>query len=112
MQANGPCSQDPDLWYPEMPRGRPNPAVLEKVASKIVLAIEICERCPFRWPCQKQGMEEDNLPWGIWGGKMAGERLMESGHKLEDFSQESDERKAIELTVRITPYVRWQSATL
>ena len=112
MQGQGPCKTEPDLWFPEMPRGRPNPSVIRKVAKQVILALEVCESCPFRYPCGDEGMKPENLPFGIWGGKMAGERLVEKGHQMQDFPRESDERKAIEFTIRMTPLVRWQDASL
>lgn len=112
MQGQGPCKVEPELWFPEIPRGRPHPAVIHKVVERVILALEVCERCPFKYPCGDEGMKEDNLPFGIWGGKMAGERLVESGKQLQDFPKESDERRAIEFTIRMTPLVRWQDARL
>ena len=112
MAKRKPCEADPDLFSPEMPIGRPHISAIKKVAEQIVWAIEICETCPFRSPCGEEGMKEENLTFGIWGGKMAGERLVEKGHQMHDFPQESDERKAIEFTIRMTPLVRWQSAEL
>lgn len=112
MQGQGLCRHNPNKWFPEIPRGRPHQSIVDRIAIDVRFALEICEWCPFKYICGEEGMKRENLPYGIWGGKMAGERLIEAGHQLQDFSQESEERKAIEFTIRMTPLVRWQSANL
>lgn len=112
MQGQGPCQYDPDLWFPEMPHGRPHPPTIGRIAEGVRVALEICETCPFKYPCGEEGMRAENLPYGIWGGKMAGERLIEKGHQMSDFSESSEERRAIVFTIRMTPLVRWQDAHL
>lgn len=112
MQGLGPCKVNPDLWFPEMPQGRPSISIIAKVAENVSLAISLCEVCPARWQCAEEGMKEENLPYGIWGGTMAGERLVATGYKLQDFPKDSDEYKAIKFTVLMTPLVRWQDANL
>lgn len=101
---------DPDLWFPEMaqgPVGLPTSPKILLLAERIKRALDICDACPVKPTCKLNGMREENLAYGIWGGEMAGERLAYSGAMLSDFSHESEEAKAIRLTVRMYPFVRW-----
>lgn len=107
MNGRGPCQIDPELWFTEMPQGRPSVSITAKVAKEVSLALSICNDCPAKWRCEEEGMKPDNLPYGIWGGRMAGERLIEAGYLLQDFAKDSDEWRAIDFTVRMTPWVRW-----
>ena len=79
MKGRGPCQINPDLWYPEMPRGKPTTESVMAVANNVRLALDICGTCPAKWKCEEEGMKPENLAFGIWGGTMAGERLVESG---------------------------------
>lgn len=77
----GSCSThpNPDLWFPEQPQGRPSNAKRKLLANKVMLAIAICEGCPVKEACLAEGMKPENLEHGIWGGLMAGERILLSG---------------------------------
>ena len=72
---------NPDLWYPEQPQGRPSNAKRKQLAEQVMLALAICQECPVRQQCLDEGMRPENLDYGIWGGLMAGERIVLSGVK-------------------------------
>ena len=105
--GKGPCKVNPDLWYTELPQGKPTINTVSATAEKVKLAISICNDCPAKWKCEEEGMKPENLLHGIWGGMMAGERLIESGAKMQDYSKDSDEWKAITFALRMIPWVRW-----
>lgn len=47
-----------------------------KVINDALVAMAICQECPIRTLCLEQGMREENIEHGIWGGMLAGERIM------------------------------------
>ena len=106
-KGKGPCQIDPDLWYTEMPRGKPTIAIVSATAEKVKKAISICDTCPVRLQCNVEGMRPENLTYGIWAGKMAGERLVEAGYQMQDFAKDSDEWEAMNFMIRMIPWVRW-----
>lgn len=75
--------KDPDLWYSEgvdkHTRGGPTKAQVEVQMKRSYEALKICSGCPNKEPCYDEGMRKENLDWGIWGGTMAGERLLTAG---------------------------------
>lgn len=79
--ARGRCAShpNPDLWFPEQPAGRPTMAKRKIVASKVMLAISICNDCPIKAECLAEGMSSENIEHGIWGGMLAGERILAAG---------------------------------
>ena len=70
---------NPDLWFPEQPQGRPSNAKRKALANRVMLAIAICEGCPVKQACLDEGMKLENIEHGIWGGLMAGERILLAG---------------------------------
>lgn len=73
---------NPDMWF----RGIPNPnstskETMAKVDAELLEAISICNLCPVQRECLKVGLHIDNEHHGIWGGKLAGERLEMNGRK-------------------------------
>jgi hypothetical protein len=69
---------DPDLWHYSNSEYK-DEQQLEVLRS--IEAIEICNQCPVKDLCLKQGMEDTNLDQSegngtIWGGKLQSERLM------------------------------------
>ena len=83
-QIQGLCtgSSDPDLWFSDTPpqlEGRrgyvPEPQKREMVARTIV-ALSICAICPSKQACLEEGMKPQNIDFGVWGGTLPGERLM------------------------------------
>jgi len=83
--VDGLCSThpDPDIWFSEESETidgvRPTEEDREINIVKSMLAIAICKQCPSQKACLEEGMQPDNLDWGIWGGKMPGERLQLAG---------------------------------
>lgn len=69
--------KDPDLWYPEgePSAGRPTRAEHQRKVERALTAIAICQSCPVRTDCLTEGMKEENIEYGIWGGLLAGERI-------------------------------------
>lgn len=90
---NGNCRGDenPDFWFPEVPHGKVTEEKVKRVASQIQYALKLCATCPVKQDCLREGMKMEkmpsgklgwgNLPFGIWGGKMAAERLAMAGIK-------------------------------
>lgn len=93
MKLHGNCTGDknPDYWFPELPHGRITTEKVQRVASQINYALKLCASCPIKDECLSEGMQTEdmpsgkvgwgNLPFGIWGGKMAAERLAMAGIK-------------------------------
>lgn len=89
----GNCTGDknPDWWFPEVPTGRNTDEKIKRVASQINYALQLCASCPVKEACLAEGMKTEkmpsgktgwgNLPFGIWGGTMAAERLIRAGVK-------------------------------
>lgn len=79
------CTQhpDPDIWYAEgldgEGRGGNLQLRMQVNMTKAHEALSICAQCPSKNTCAEEGMREENLHWGIWGGTMAGERLLKAG---------------------------------
>lgn len=71
---------DPDLWFSEEVedlgrRGGPTNAQKQVNIDRTILALKICSKCEVKDVCLEEGMRKENLDFGIWGGKMSGERL-------------------------------------
>ncbi len=105
----GSCSTDdnPDNWFPENFQGRPSQAKKMKLVEEVKHAISICESCPSKDRCLAEGMKEDNLAYGIWGGKLAGQRLSSLGYVRENFQPNSDEGNAMDFSMRMEPWLEW-----
>lgn len=98
----GNCTKyDPDLWFQEMPKGHVSQRTMRDLSSNIKMAIQICDTCPIKAQCLEEGMKEENIPYGIWGGLMAGERLTSVGKTKDDYSVYSEEWKAFRLLERL-----------
>jgi hypothetical protein len=99
LQGNCTGSPTPDDWYPELGSGAHSAKRVAKFKAKVQATIELCNTCPIRAECLEQGMRKENLPFGIWGGKLAGQRLAMAGYTKEDFlSLYSEEGRAFRLT--------------
>lgn len=76
----GLCSThpNPDMWFPEEQesRGRPSRAAHLRMVENAVKAMAICNHCPVRAQCLTEGMREENIEHGIWGGMLAGDRII------------------------------------
>ena len=79
--SKGTCAShpSPDLWFPEQPQGRPSNAKRKALANRVMLAIAICDGCPIKQACLDEGMKMENIEHGIWGGMMAGDRILKAG---------------------------------
>lgn len=71
---------DPDLWFSEEVedlgrRGGPTNAQKQINIDRTTLALKICSKCEVKDICLAEGMRRENLDYGVWGGKMSGERL-------------------------------------
>jgi hypothetical protein len=82
LSKNGLCrnSGDPDLWFSdevEQDRsGRPSLKESEMLIARTIQALKICDMCSVKDLCLEEGMRKDNLEHGVWGGVMAGERML------------------------------------
>lgn len=101
----GSCSNSdtPDMWHPEIPRGGLGAKTSQELLSSMKAAIKICNSCPVQRECLNEGMKDENLPWGIWGGKLAGERIIASG---KSYNKGSDEGLAMRSYRILGPLLR------
>lgn len=83
----GNCYGDdnPDAWFPEPSRGGPSQAKMRALGLETSRAIILCKACPKQEACLEEGMKPKNLPYGIWGGRLAGERLLLADAKGIDY---------------------------
>jgi hypothetical protein len=92
-------SKTPNDWYPETGSGQMSHRRLTELRSSVAYVIDLCNSCPVKDSCLEQGMRKENLPYGIWGGKLAGQRLAMAGYTKDDFlSVYSEEGRAFKLT--------------
>ena len=86
-QALGNCYGDdnPDAWFPELPQGRQTPAKITSLALETSRAIILCNACHKKEECLEEGMKPKNLSYGIWGGRLAGERMLLADAKGIDY---------------------------
>lgn len=91
---NGLCtkSANPDAWFPDVPKGAPTPRKLIPLGKAVSEAIALCNSCPAQDDCLDEGMKPENLAFGIWGGILAGERVIMTGRR---FTKLSDEGRAL-----------------
>lgn len=77
-QVLGNCYGDdnPDAWFPEAPRGAKSEKKMQALGLSVSRAIILCNSCPRQVECFDEGMQPKNLSYGIWGGRLAGERLL------------------------------------
>ena len=89
-QVLGNCYGDdnPDAWFPEVKRGAPAPVKLRTLANEMSRAIGLCNTCPRQDACLEEGMEPKNLPYGIWGGRLAGQRILMADERGIDYMVE------------------------
>lgn len=101
----GNCYGDsnPDAWFPDVPRGMHTESNTAKLAAETRRALALCDSCPKKAECLKAGMEHENLGFGIWGGMLAGERVMLSG---KTFTKLSDQGRALISYRVLSPLVR------
>lgn len=91
LQLQGLCtgSSDPDLWFSDsvdrsVSKGRPLGKELKaKMVARSVAALSICAICPIKEACLAEGMKQQNIDYGIWGGTLPGERLLMAGRSAK-----------------------------
>ena len=105
----GNCTNDPnaDYWFPENENGRPSMARRMELVQSITYAIEQCNTCPVKERCLEEGMKLENLPHGIWGGLLAGERIATLNRTRENYGPQSDMGRAMDFADKMIPLVRW-----
>lgn len=104
----GNCSNhpDPDLWQPEPEQtGRPTSRMMGRLTERVLIAKTICSTCPSKDRCLDIGNQPDDLAYGIWGGKMAGERILDLGYKRDELARQSELGKAIDFYERLKPHI-------
>lgn len=82
MQGICTTHPNPDLWFEdsgdlfEKRLGSTSPnKKFEARRANMLIAMELCTKCPIRTNCLSEGMKEENLDYGIWGGLLPGERI-------------------------------------
>lgn len=105
--ALGNCYGDdnPDAWFPEPPQGAQTPAKMSRLGLETSRAIILCNACPKKEECLEEGMKPKNLSYGIWGGRLSGERIlladargieyMVNGRTNGEFIQTGDAEKRV-----------------
>ena len=77
---------EPDLWFSDtltqLGAGRPSKSVMTGMLDNTIRAIKICHNCPVKRECLVEGMKEENLEHGVWGGVTSGERIVAAGLPL------------------------------
>ena len=81
-QISGACTghDDPDLWFSDTTDARgsgklPN-SVSQEMINRSLMALAICNNCPIQERCLQEGLKDENIDNGIWGGKLSGERIL------------------------------------
>lgn len=92
IKGNCTGDENPDAWFPEPPQGRPSDADMIALASETRRAIAECYACPNQAECLDEGMLPKNLSYGIWGGRLAGERLIMADEQGIDYMVEGRAR--------------------
>lgn len=104
----GNCTNDPnaDYWFPENENGRPSTARRTELVNSMTYAISKCDTCSVKEECLEEGMKLENLPYGIWGGLLAGERIATLGKSREYYGSQSDMGRALDFADKMIPLVR------
>jgi len=104
---NGNCTghSDPDMWFPELPPHRPSMGTTISLALQVNEAISLCKSCPAMIECGSEGDKPENRAYGIWGGVLAGERLLASGIKRDELPNWAPETSAIDLFNHLSPWM-------
>jgi len=83
--------EDPDLWFAgEVDLSDTNSSVnknskaTQAEVDKAIVALSICKSCPAKDNCLEIGMRGHQLHFGIYGGTMAGERLLQVGRSMKN----------------------------
>lgn len=75
---------DPDLWFSDTPsteagKGRLTLKTREVMVSRTLQALAICDECPVARDCLIEGMKPQHSEYGVWGGTLPGERMIDRG---------------------------------
>ena len=91
--SNGLCvnHNDPDLWFAgetdllstNTSVNANSPATKAEV-EKAIAALSICKNCPAKDNCLQLGSQGTQIYYGIYGGTMAGERLVVAGMSIKN----------------------------
>jgi hypothetical protein len=91
--SNGLCvdHNDPDLWFAgEVEITNSNTSVntnsqaTKQEVENAITALSICKNCPAKDNCLEIGSRGHQLYFGIYGGTMAGERLLTAGRSMKN----------------------------
>lgn len=91
---------EPDIWFPETASKamsgatgfyRPSTEYRVQVSLEAIL---LCDVCPTKASCLVEGMREENINHGIWGGMMVSERRRVAGLPAVAHSDISDVKVA------------------
>jgi hypothetical protein len=81
---------DPDLWFAgevdltdASSSVNTNSQATKLEVDKAITALSICKSCPAKDNCLELGKRGDQLYFGIYGGTMAGERLLMVGRSMK-----------------------------
>lgn len=107
MDARGPCKENPDRWFPELPQGRRTQETTNRLRKEINEVIAICQACPFKAPCKAEGMKPHNLNYGIWGGMLEGERMLEAGVDPSQWKVETQKGIAFSMLAFMKPEMKF-----
>ena len=104
----GNCTTDPnpDWWFHEIPNGGHQPTMLKRIAPEVQYALNLCKTCPKKEVCLKEGMKQENIVYGIWGGVLAGDRVKIAQDRGDDIVLYRTERNAAKsFATNIRPYL-------
>lgn len=96
---------DPDLWFPEFGPGLITDNKAKAMAEQVSHAVELCKSCPIMVECLEEGLLEENITYGIWGGLLPAQRLASQGRVRSDYAQQSEQGKAMDFHERIKPWL-------
>jgi hypothetical protein len=95
--------EDPDLWFSdtsssESGRGRTKLDEEKVMVERTIQALSICNQCPVKLDCLQEGMKPQHSEYGVWGGTLPGERMIDRG--LSHTSSEVKKRMRFAKIVR------------
>jgi hypothetical protein len=91
--SNGLCvnHNDPDLWFAgeidllsTNTSVNANSPVAKAEVEKAIAALSVCKNCPAKDNCLQLGSQGTQIYYGIYGGTMAGERLVVAGMSIKN----------------------------
>jgi hypothetical protein len=91
--SNGLCvnHDDPDLWFAgeidllsTNTSVNANSPIAKAEVEKAIAALSVCKNCPAKDNCLQLGSQGTQIYYGIYGGTMAGERLVVAGMSIKN----------------------------